>query len=239
MTTDELIARYRLLADDATEFYRFEDDQVKELLLEAEQEAAVRGRLIHESQDATICHIAVTAGTEVYPLSQLLYELTHVAFVDANGGRHAVKLVSTEALDGAREDLSRLIPPSGDDYDIDTGREDWRDSSGTVPLYAVQTDRKLRLTPTPTDDGTLALEGYRLPTRGVDDDPEISAIHHRHLVQWVIYRRFWIVDEDYFDGQRAAAALREFEQYFGARPDSDLRRITRHDTHHHVEAFFL
>ena len=42
-----------------------------------------------------------------------------------------------------------------------------------------------------------------------------------------------------FDKERAAISLKAFNDYFGLRPDSDLRRKTREDVVHHVEAFFV
>jgi hypothetical protein len=239
MTTAELVARYQLLADDAVGSGRLSDANLQSIFLEAETEAAIRARLLHESQDAGLCRISVTSGTSSYWLHPSLYELTHVAFVDASGVRYPVKLVSTEALDHEREAMSRLTPPSGDDYDINLGQDDWRDATGSVPVYAIQTDQMIRLVPTPTASGTLHMEGYRTPLREADDDPEIGEIHHPHLVQWAIYRRFEIPDEDHFDGKRAEVALARFEQYFGLRPDADLRRLTRHDTPHQIEAFFV
>jgi len=239
MTNAELIALYRLLADDAIEPYFVSDASVQLLLKDAEDEAAIRGRLIHESADNSICQISVTAGTATYELDPVLYELTHVAFIDADDNRHPIKLVSTEALDYARDTYARLIPPAGDDYDVGITREDWRDATGTPPVYAVQTDRQLRLVPNPTADGTLQLEGYRTTIGDIGDDPEIAVAHHRHLVQWVLYKTFTIPDSDYMDANRSMLALSEFERYFGLRPDADLRRITRHDTPHHVEPHFI
>lgn len=74
---------------------------------------------------------------------------------------------------------------------------------------------------------------------GIDDVPEIAAIHHEYLVQWALYRAFSVPDTETFDPNRAAIAEREFTQYFGLRPDSDLRRITREDTPHEVEPWFI
>ncbi|RPP87255.1 hypothetical protein IPC1125_34030, partial [Pseudomonas aeruginosa] len=59
-----------------------------------------------------------------------------------------------------------------------------------------------------------------------------------HLVQWALHRGFSIPDMESFDPNRAALAEAAFTAYFGERPDSDLRRITREDVPHHVEAFW-
>ena len=52
---------------------------------------------------------------------------------------------------------------------------------------------------------------------------------HQHLVYWALHRAFSQPDSDGFDPQRAATAEATFTGYFGARPDADLRRATRHD----------
>lgn len=232
MTVDDLVALYRLLADDRVEPYRTDDADVQRLLLEAETEAAIRGRLIHD-----VATVSVAAGTAICTLPDGFYEITHLAFIDADGARHPLKLVTAEYLD--RPEPSRIVPPYGSGYNLPRGLDDWRDATGHPPLFAVQTDSFVRLAPIPTADGSLALEGYRTPLREADDDPEINAVHHAHLVQWALYRTYSITDEDHFDGKRAEVALAEFTRYFGLRPDADLRRATRHDTPHHVEAFFV
>ena len=97
---------------------------------------------------------------------------------------------------------------------------------------------------TPDRAGILRLEGYRTPLADMtltDKDtvqPEIHPEHHRHLVQWALHRGFSIPDMESFDPSRAALAEDAFTAYFGQRPDSDLRRITREDVPHHVEAFW-
>jgi len=235
MTTEELIAMYRLLADDGVVPYRVDDATIQTLLLEGEAEAAVRARLLTDT--ATI---AVSPAKSLYAMPEEFYELAHVAFVNADGARYPLKLVSAEYLDqSAVPDPTRIYPPLGTGYPASAPVENWRDATGTAPIFAVQSDVSLRLVPIPLESGTLVLEGYRLPRRYPDEDPEISLAHHAYLVYWALYRTFSITDEDHFDQQRASIALGEFTQYFGIRPDADLRRTTRHDTPHHVEAFFV
>lgn len=69
------------------------------------------------------------------------------------------------------------------------------------------------------------------------DTPEINKAHHRHLVNWVLHRAFSVPDEEFVDPEKSVRALDNFEQYFGLRPDSDLRRMTRHDVPQVVQAF--
>lgn len=221
MTLAELIARFRTDANDKAEPYFWSDSEVTAWLNDAVSEAAVRGRLIHESADADMCSISVVEGTTSYPLHSLMYELDGVWFQKAGESeQRKIRLVSTEYLDASLRD--------------------WKRASGT-PEYAVQTDNAIRLVPSPDAVGTLTLEGYRLPAAPMIDDedtPEINGAHHVHLIQWALHRGFSVPDTEAFDPRRADIAEAEFTRYFGLRPDADMRRTTRHDVPHHVEAFW-
>jgi hypothetical protein len=222
MTRDELIAVFRIDTQDTVgpRFF-FETPWVAQWLAEAEAEAAIRGRLLHEAQSPRVCEIDVSAGVSVYPLHSALYEISHIAFRPAGASRRErVVLASAEELD-------RTWPS-------------WRDEQGQ-PRYAIQGDTSIRLAPMPDAAGTLLLEGYRLPLKSLAESgtssPEIHQAHHRHLIAWAKYRAFSIPDSETLDLGKAGDALREFTGYFGERPDSDLRRITREDGPHHNVAW--
>lgn len=225
MTLAQLISAYRTDANDKAVPYFASDDEVTGWLNEAQDEAAIRGRLLHEGANPDVCRSDVTPGTAVYPLHPSLYELTYAAFVsDDDGTTTRLRIVSTEMLDAIFTD--------------------WRTMTGD-PLYAVQGDTSLRLVPAPDTTGELVLEGYRTAvspmtlTAKESDAPEINALHHRHLVDWALFRGFSIPDSEAFDPNRAAIAESAFSRYFGLRPDADLRRITREDVPQVVEAFWI
>lgn len=222
MNGDALIAAYRVAAQDTERPYLVSDDQALEWLSEAEGEAAVRMRLLHESASAAVCEIDVASGTATYDLHESLYELTHVAFrLDGATERTSVRLVSTGWLD-------QNVPC-------------WRDETGT-PLYAVQYETSIRLVPEPDAAGTLLLEGYRLPLTPMTDgehEPEIHKAHHRYLVDWALYRTWGVPDSELQADDKATAALARFTAYFGPRPDANLRRITREDVEHHNVAHLV
>lgn len=217
MTLAELIAEFRVATRDLEEPYLFDDEWIAQWLADAEIEACIRARLLHEVDNADVCEIAVSAGAAVYPLHPALYEITHIAFrPDGASRRDPVKLVSTEWLDD--------------------NLRDWRDLEGPA-TFAVQDDTRIRLVPRPSQPGTLLLEGYRLPLAPLTTEPEIHRAHHRHLVQYALSEAYRQPDTDTIDLDRSALAEREFERYFGRRPDADLRRITRHDVEHHNKAW--
>ena len=221
MTLAQLIAQFRADAKDGVTPYLWPDAAITGWLNESENEAAIRARLLHEFANPDICSIAVSAGTAGYALSPLLYEIDHIAFVPTGEStRQPVKLIS-------REELDEKFP-------------DWRDRTGPVQ-FAVQADTSIRLAFTPETSGTLKLEGFRLPLSAMTattDTPEINAAHHRHLVDWALYRAFSQPDAETLDKGRADLAEARFADYFGIKPDADLRRSTRQDTQHHNPTFW-
>ena len=237
MTNADLIALYRALADDNDPNQPLaSDDQVRAFLLDAEIEAAIRGRLIYRYDSGL--HVAVDANTPDATLPAPLYEITHAAYV-IGADRYPIALTSVEFLDGDSPDATVHAWNAYDGYAPASAADNWRDATASVPVCAVQTDAALRLVPVPTQSGTLKLEGYCTPTTQVGEPPQIHAAHHNRLVQWVLYRVFSKPDNATADPNRAGQALAEFTNWFGPRPDADMRRTTRHDAPHHVEVFDL
>ena len=217
MQLNDLISRFRTLANDKVEPYFIDDASVIDWLNDAVNEACIRGRLLHESNVS----ISVQDTKSIYSLSKSIYEITRICFIANNGEQsNFLKLVSTGELD-------RIYC------------NDWANKKGQ-PEYAVQTDTKIRLVPQPDSNGILQIEGYRVPLSLMSsdsDEPEINQIHHVQLIQWVLHKAFSVVDAEFFDPNRSALAEQAFTDYFGMRPDSDLRRITREDVLHHVQPF--
>jgi len=208
MELAELIAQFRVDADDLQPTYLSSDAAITAWLNEAEQEAAIRSSLIHDASTVAVCTIAVTAGVSTYPLHASIIDLTRAAFTPT-GSTEEQKLYLTDHVE-----LDRIYPT-------------WRTYTD-LPRYAMQTDTTLRLAAVPSTSGTIALECYRLPLKNIEDQtnesPEIGRIHHRHLVQWALHRCYSRPDAEVHDPGRAALAEREFTRVFGLRPDASYRR---------------
>lgn len=222
MRGTELLQRFRQDSGDCEPTYLWEDATVLAWLNDAQQEAAVRGRLLHESERADVCVYPVVQGQRHVPLHSALYEINYLAWKPAGGKAQCLQLVSAEWLD--REH-------SGWRHGECEPRQRW----------AIQKENSLRLVTAPTAEGELVLEGYRLPLSQLckDNEPEIHRASHDKLVLWALYRAFSNHDTERFDASKAALAEAEFTRYFGMRPDSDLRRQTREDVVHHNQADFL
>lgn len=222
MNLAELKQRFRIDAHDDIEPYFHHDEMLTAWLNDAVNEACIRGRLLHESQLPEVCQIDVVAGQAHYPLHESVYELSRIWFYPVDGVAQSLCLVSAEHLDQYYR---------GQDWTMIQGQ----------PRYAIQSDHAIRLVPCPHTDGQVKLEGYRIPIESMlydDDVPELHKIHHIYLVQWALHKAFSVPDNEFYDPNRAMLAEKNFTDYFGLRPDSDLRRITREDVVHHVVAFF-
>ena len=217
MNLEDLIRRFRVRANDVAEPHLFAEQDVIDWLNDAEEQACVRGRLIREHELDAVCRIPLTPGTHTYALHPLVYEIISMLITPASGRKRHVTLRSREWLD----------------YHL----SEWREC--TLPAeIAIQDDTTVRIVGAVEAGDTLELECYRLPLRPMANDtdrPEIHRAHHQHLIDWALHRAFSVPDAETFDPNRAALAEQAFTRYFGLLPDSDMRRITRHDQPHHNE----
>ena len=215
MRLDDLIRQFRVRANDVVEPHLFADQDVIDWLNDAEEQACVRARLIREDELESVCRIALTPGTHTYALNPLVYEIISLWIKPASGRKRPVTLRS-------REWLNHHLP-------------EWRDFTRPAEI-TIQDDTTVRIVGAVEVGDTLELECYRLPLRPMANDtdkPEIHQAHHQHLIDWALHRAFSVPDAEAFDPNRAALAEQAFTRYFGPLPDSDMRRITRHDVVHH------
>lgn len=211
MTLTELIAQFRSDTFDLQTPYLSSDIDITAWLNEAEQEACIRARLIHDDSTSAVCSIAVTALTASYPLHASIIEVTRATFTPTDSPAAFVLYLT-------------------DRVDMDRCYDDWRTREGE-PRQAIIDDTKIRLGHLPSTSGTINLECYRLPLVNIEDQtldtPEVARIHHRHLLQWALHRCYSRPDAEIFDAGKADKALAEFTRVFGLRPDADYRRATQ------------
>jgi hypothetical protein len=224
MILSELIRRFRVAAFDNEQPYLFADEDITDWLNDAVKEAAIRGRLIHDSTTTGVCAIATVPNVSIYALHESLYEIDSLRWVSTVSPERSEPIYLT-----SQEDMGGIW-------------HDWRTRDYGTPEYAIQHDTNIRLVPAPNVAGEIALEGYRTPLVPMlldTDRPEINIIHHEYLIHWALHKGFGIPDSEVFDMNRSALAEQEFTDYFGQRPDSDLRRITREDVPHTVKPFWV
>lgn len=213
MDLSELVLQFRSDADDRVGTdgagdYLFETTDIWMWLNEAQDEAADRAQLLHETSLAAICTIAVTAPMTVYALDPRVLNITRAAFTPAGSTQEYV-----------------LTPR--DVLELDRIRPHWRTTT-EVPRDYIHDSTTLRLGSIPSTDGTIQIECYRLPLANMEDTatetPEIHRQNHRALVHWALFRGYSRPDSEVFDKDRAAKELARFERVFGLKIDARLRR---------------
>ena len=221
MTLEDLIRRFRVLAQDTEQPFLWSDEAVIDWLNDAQAQACVRGRLIREDDNPAVCQIALTPGQHTYPLHASVYELINLR------------------IKGSGTEPSRPMAIKSREW-LDANVRDWRDMD-RPSQWLIQDDTTLRVVGAIQAGDVLHLECYRLPLKQLANDtdkPEIHAAHHEHLIQWALHKAFSVPDAEAIDPTRAATAEAAFTRYFGPSPDADLRRRTREDVPHVNKAYF-
>lgn len=220
MRREALRRRVRLLAQDTARPYLWQDEDINDWLDEAQQEAAIRARLLRATPEShpALCEFSLTAGEVTVALPDQLYEISNQEW-KAGTERWPLALVTREWLD--------------------TTAPDWRATPPGEPAYVVQDRQQLQVVPAPITDGAVLIEGYRLPEpmQSDEDEPRIPLAHHIHLVQWALHVGYLLPDAETLNPGKSAEAEAEFTRYFGARPDADLRADTRQDECHRILAW--
>ena len=226
MTLADLIASFRVDADDQPEDHLWPDEDVARWAGEAEEEAAIRKHLLFDDYTLAIVRFDVLAGQSSYALDPRMFEVTKARLLNATTGRFLEDLYIT-----TREQLDQQC-------------RYWRDERRRPGTF-IQDDIRIVLPGVVDRAYTMRIEGYRTPlvpiTKDSDLDstvPEIAAIHHRFLVHWMLYRAFGKPDSETFDPTRSGIALQRFEEYFGLRPDADLRKDWQANQIHHNVAWW-
>ncbi len=209
MNLRELIASFRKDGGDEAAGYLWDDPTATRFLNEAEDEACIRQKLIREKSDTSICQIAVQAGLSTYDLDP------HVIDVVYAGMTYASSPTMTPY---------RLGKTTSDE--LDQYRPQWRVLK-CRPQNIICYDKSIELDCIPDAAYTINLEVFRLPNNpmsAMDDEPEINAVHHRHLVPWALHRAYSTQDGETENAGRAKKFEDQFDLYFGKRPDANNRR---------------
>ena len=213
MNLGNLIANFRVDERDTEAPYNWQDTTLTRLFNEAEEEAAIRKSLLRET-----LVLSLSAGDFEIALPPRIVEVRTARIVE--GGQ------------------TYWLDPT-DRYEQDRLNRDWRDITER-PTAFIHDDSSITLNRIVAAAGELKIECCRVPVNPMADDndePEISAVHHRRLDGWVRYRAYMVPDSDFGDKKRAEQGLADFEGYFGRRPDADHRRNNNANRPHRVKAW--
>jgi len=224
MDRDGLIAQFRREADDKVgPAYLWSDEDVTAWLDEAQEEAAIRARLIKDTDSPALCQIPITENQGAYTLHPKVLHIAYAQFKAAGDTREiGLKVVTRDFLNRTE---------SG-----------WRSAPPGIPRFVVNDpgQRGVLLVPAPAVAGIVHMEVNRLPMDSIEntDTPEIPEPHHRHLVDWALFKAFSKPDAETIDPNRAAQAESRFTAYFGLRKDAHLGQDYAADQPHHNQAIW-
>lgn len=217
MTLGEILALYRLTAKDGAAPYFCSDAEIFDFINEAEEQSCLRGNLLFDKTSA-FTQIAIVAATTVYPLDDSILSIKYATIKDVGGVVYPLSILDHEEMDR-----------------LDTT---WRTTTQR-PTAIIHMDGTVETNYIPDAAYTLSIEVYKLPTTKTSfDSPEIARAHHRHLLDWVLYKAYGKQDKEIFDGDMSAKYLKDFEQYFGFHPGVDLRKSEQINRPHRNKGYF-
>lgn len=202
MTLDELKGVFRSRVADTVKPYLWPDKEVDPWFAEAEAEAAIRSRLIFDTDEFDFA----AGDSPRIDLPSALFDIQYAELRDASGNVFHVDSTS-------RGDQDKYNPK-------------WRHNIER-PTFYIHDDKALILNAVPDQAYKLYIEFFRTPSNPMaadDDAPEIAEIHHLGLIDWVEFRAYSKPDSDAFNPGKAKEAEGRFIASFGKRPSADLRR---------------
>ncbi len=202
MDTTELLNLFRTEVRDVDYPYLFDDEQIYAYINAAQVEFCRRTQGVEDGRSFTL---AITPGTEWYPVNKRILKLRKAYFVDSGRPVEVVNQERTEQqgirFDGRPGPLQALVA-------------------------GIQKDT-LRAWPLPNQAATVALDVFRLPKPvGEGDSLEVDEQHHLALLHWVKHLAYSVQDADAFDRTKAADYEARFVAYC-ERADVEQTRARR------------
>lgn len=212
MNVSEFIAAFRSDLRDGVDGELWSDADIVRYLNDAVQEANERAFLTEDRATPAVCSVTLSAGVSTYNLHPSVIRIKRISYL----GR-PLDETSVEAMDCESSNWeSRTGEPR---------RYIFEQASGGSPA-------RVRLWPTPTSAGTIALTVNRgalnkLTAANGTAKPELPERFHERLKDWVYRCAYLKQDADAFDKSKAIEFEASFERSFGARPDANVQRKQR------------
>lgn len=199
MNLEKITKTYRRESRDEANPPFVSNDLVRIFANQGEVEAARRARLLVDST-SPICRVNVSAGNPIVEIDQRIISIRRARLES-----RSVPIVLRKVRD------------------MDDAMPGWDSSSSQSTPFILVVDYatgKLYLHSTPKSDDILLLTVTREPLCEMEDDddsPEIAPRYHHGIVAWIKHRAFLTDDTDFYDANRSANALADFESEFGKR----------------------
>lgn len=195
MKLSEIIAIARRQAQDVALPYLWSNDDWIDYANEAQREACRRAHLLIDSETEEICSFTVASGDFTIDRDPRVIRIRRVKLA------------------------SKTAPLTSIDYrDLDASNPGWETATGTVEYWVRNyQSNKVRFYKGFSAADTVTLTVVRLPLEdmGVNDEPEIPAVHHRKLVNGMLELAYLKDDEETLNPKKSEAAGLRFARDFG------------------------
>lgn len=208
MTTDELLDAFRLDIDDVATPPLWSDTEAYGYMDEAQKMFCRLTEGIEDARTASVCTLAVVAGTDWYPKSKLIRKVRSAARAD-NGRAVAVLSPENPAMQGIEFAASK--------------------TGAVKAVIDGLSDGYFRIYPMPSETVDLNLTVFRLPLVKITDDGgqefEIYEEHVPFLLLWMKHRAYGKHDADTFDAKARDENEARFRSYCrDARVEQERKR---------------
>lgn len=215
MTLKQLLDRWTSVTRDVALPQFWSNERRIELLNEAAEEAAIRGRLLDTDQ----LTVDLSAGN---PYADYPDHAWSIREVTLDGRR--LQLVDREMLDEAE----------GGSWDQRTG----------APVAVCEIDGRLRFYPIPDQDGEARVRAFCVPETPLDEnnldgEPGLPEREHKHLLDYALSIAYLDMDADAMDPDRAARHEAAFERRYGPPVTAATRRRIRLNVKRRVSGAFF
>lgn len=207
MNLGEAIVAIRGRLDDLAPPFLWKDDFLIGALNSAQDEAAIRSKLLYDLTTPSVCEIGLKAGQASYALHSSIFQIDRAALAS----NHRV--------------LTQSYVPDEDEDD-----RQWQTRTGQVCRYILEREGSILLVRVPEAVDTLKLRVWRTALRRVaekEDCFEIGAKHHERMLDWAIRLAYLRRDSDTYDEKKAQDHEDMFTASFGIRETADVYRKQR------------
>lgn len=210
MERGELRDALRQRLDDTSQQPLWEDDELNAFLSAAVQQACIRARLLHESDDEELTRIELIEGQSLYTLHP---QVLAIRSADLLVAKRPCELTTVKQMD-------RDFPG----YRV-------RGEAGSCSTYLVLDEQRghIRVWPTPQAPAdplipeVIMLSVWRLPTESEaldtdSDEPPLPLHMHEDLLDWAEHLAYLKMDAETRDAGRSNDAAVRFAAKFGESP---------------------
>ena len=195
MNSTEILDAFRDEMQDVETPYLWSDSAIYRYLDDAQKMFCRLTEGIEDSSTPAVCRLAITVGTDWYPLSPKVLKVRE-AVSTTTGRPYEIMNMEKASLNGVH----------------------FTGNPGPLKLFVTGLEKgRLRAWPVPAEDSVVELRVFRLPlariTDAGDQNLEIDEQHHNALLLWMKHLAFSKQDAETFDRGKADECEGRFRAY--------------------------